>query len=65
MHKMEANGAVHIEVHLYLNLTLHDQYLLNSHSVSFIPGKCASTIYKKQKNGLARTRVADGWRENA
>ena len=20
---------------------------------------------KKQKNGLARTRVADGWRENA
>jgi len=28
--------------------------------------KCRhSKIYKKQKNGLARTRDADGWRENA
>ena len=27
--------------------------------------KCRhSKIYKKQKNGLARTRDADGWREN-
>ena len=28
--------------------------------------KCRySKVYKKQKNGLARTRDADGWRENA
>ena len=28
-------------------------------------GSADIVIYKKQKNGLARTRDEDGWRENA
>ena len=36
-----------------------------NHEMNELIGNADSKIYKKQKNGLARTRDADGWRENA